>query len=183
MAADECASRIINKFCSYVDGISSLDMNDRPLLLKHLCVDDGKLKWFGSLEELKSFFECSVGLVGKWSSPGGDAKKFVCVERNANPQFGVTWYFKKQFSLIFRGDTEIKEIVRDELLRIASKKVGVENMSEQVTEKRPPPNDDKTISQGIDLTYRPVVALTQHNEVEKELQNINNNELDDPLFA
>ena len=89
MAADKRASRIINKFRSYVDGISSLDINDRPLLLKRLCVNDGKLKWFGSLEELKSFFECSVGLVGKWSSPGGDAKKFVCVEPNTNPNLAL----------------------------------------------------------------------------------------------
>ena len=54
-------------------------INDRPILLKHLCVDDGKLKWFGSLEELKSFHECSVGLVGEWTSPGGDAKNDALV--------------------------------------------------------------------------------------------------------
>ena len=139
-------------------------------------MDDGKLKWFGSLEELKWFHECSVGLVGKWTSLGGDAKKFICVEPNPDPQFDVTWYFKKHYSFIFRGDTEIKEIVRGELLRIASKKLGIENIFVLVTDERPPLNDGKTVSECIDLTNKPLAKLTQHYEVETELQNTNNNE-------
>ena len=83
--------------------------------------------------------------------------------------------------MIFRGDTEIKEIVRDKLLRIARNKLGIENMFVQVTDERPPLNDGKTISQCIDLTNKPLATLTQHNEVETKLQNNNNNELHVPL--
>ena len=179
MADDEGLSQIVDKFRSYVDGVSSLDIKDRPIILKYLCIDDGKLKWFGNLEDLKSFLESLVGLSGKWSSPGGDAKKFVCVERECHLQFAVTWYSKKQCSLVFQGDTMITEVVRSELLKIASKKPDVKNMFVQVADERLtlncPTNDDKIISkeQCIDLTNKSLIALTDHSEVETELQSIN----------
>ena len=43
MASDEVLCRIVNKFCSRVDGVSSLHINDRPLQLQHLCIENGKL--------------------------------------------------------------------------------------------------------------------------------------------
>ena len=43
-------------------------------LAKYLVADEGKLKWLGSLEDLKSFTKLSLCLDGKWSSPGGYAK-------------------------------------------------------------------------------------------------------------
>ena len=62
MANDKALCRIVNKFRSHVNSVSSLDIKDHPLILKHLCIDDGKLKWFGKLEGLKSFLESLVGL-------------------------------------------------------------------------------------------------------------------------
>ena len=66
--------------------------------------------------------------------------------------------------------------MRGELLRIASKKLGIENIFVLVTDERPPLNDGKTVSECIDLTNKPLAKLTQHYEVETELQNTNNNE-------
>ena len=57
------AELLINVFRSYMDGVSSLDIIDRLLILKHLCIDNGKLKWFENLEDLN--FGCSVGLSEK----------------------------------------------------------------------------------------------------------------------
>ena len=61
-----------------MDGVSLLNINDRPIPLKHLCIDGGKLKWFGNFKDLK--LECSAGLCGRWTSPGGNTKKFVYVK-------------------------------------------------------------------------------------------------------
>ena len=94
-------------------------------------------------------------------------------------QFSITWYSKMQCSLVFQGDTEMAEVVRSELSRIASKKSDVKNMFVQVADEwlslNCPTNDDETIPQKqcIDLTNKSVILLTDHNEAETELQNSN----------
>ena len=40
-----------------------------------------------------------VGPCGKWSSPGGNVRKFSCV----SPDLSVTWYFGKQKTWLFQG--------------------------------------------------------------------------------
>ena len=110
-------------------------------------------------------------------------KSFYVLSLNLITNLGVIWYSKNQCSLVFQGDTKIIDVVRSELSRIASKKSDLKNKFVQVADERPSlnclANDDKTIlqEQCIDLTNNSLVALTDHNEVETELQN-NNDDLD-----
>ena len=64
-----------------MDGVSSLDIKDGPLIFKHLCIDDGKLKWFGNFKDLKSFLGSLVGLSGNGHRQEATLK-FVYVELN-----------------------------------------------------------------------------------------------------
>ena len=41
----------------------------------------------------------SIGLRGKWSSPGGNSKRF----KSSNLDLVMTWYFKKQQTLLIQG--------------------------------------------------------------------------------
>ena len=93
---------VIEKIDKFVESVLSSVIKD-CLLLSYLSYEDGKLKWNGSLEELKTFIEDSISLHGKWSSPGGNAKKFTCETNDSDQQFSVTWYCKKQCSLVFQG--------------------------------------------------------------------------------
>ncbi len=83
------------KIDKFVESFLSPSNNDH-LLFKHLKSEDGKLKLYGSLDELKSFIEDNIGLQGDWSSPGDSAKKFVCKANAPDVQFSITWYSKKQ---------------------------------------------------------------------------------------
>ena len=110
--ADVALYKICVKIETYVGNVLSSTKKD--CLSNHLAVDDGKLKWHGSLEELKKIFEQSIGLRGKWSSPGGSAKKFDLCE--TEQQLSITWYSKKQCSLVLQGDSQATELVRSKLM-------------------------------------------------------------------
>jgi hypothetical protein len=61
---------------------------------------DGKrLKWNNNFDELQKFLKNIVGLNGKWTSPGGNSKKF----KSSNSDLTVTWYYGKQKTLLFQG--------------------------------------------------------------------------------
>ena len=64
-----------------------------------LTYDGKRLKWNKTLEDLKHFFVNVVGLNGKWTSPGGKAKKLS----NCRSNITVTWYYGKQRTLLFQG--------------------------------------------------------------------------------
>ena len=57
-------------------------------------------QWTNDLERLKHFIEEIVDIKGKWSSPVDGSMRFKsqCV------LFQVTWYFKKQSTLLFQGE-------------------------------------------------------------------------------
>ena len=81
--------------------------------MEHLVADEKKLKWLGSFEDLKLFIEFSLCLDGKWSSPGGFAKKFTL--KSVEPdqqQFAFVWYRRKQNTIVFQGDVMSIESAR-----------------------------------------------------------------------
>ena len=86
--------------CSYFC-IKSLNLD---ALLAHrdeldLSYDGKRLKWNGSFEDLKYFFEIVVGLNGKWSSPGGNSKKLS----NCKCNITITWYYWYYFPIPGKG--------------------------------------------------------------------------------
>lgn len=87
--------------------------------LRNIGYDNGKLKWHGTFEHLKVLLEESIGLHGKWSTPGGQAKKFSCEcdYTVPDPQLTVTWYQGKQQTLVFNGN--MAEEVKDKFIQIA----------------------------------------------------------------
>lgn len=54
--------------------------------------DGRRLKWVSGLDSLKKIIHESLGLQGKWSSPGGGSKKFT----STNANLSITWYYGKQ---------------------------------------------------------------------------------------
>ena len=69
----------------------------------NLTYDRKRIKWSGSLDMLQSFVECGLKLHGNWSSPGGNAKKFTCL----NSDLTITWYARKQNTLVLHGDASL----------------------------------------------------------------------------
>ena len=59
--------------------------------------EDGKLKWFGSFEELKDLVSNSIMLTGKWSAPSRDCKLFKA------ENVEIRWYSKTK-TLTNKGD-------------------------------------------------------------------------------
>lgn len=94
------------------------ESNIRILILKDcsylnsLYYEYGRLKWTKNLESLKKFFDDGLGLQGKWTSPGGDSKKFKC----HNLDVIVIWYHKKQQTLTFHGKNG--DCLRSELINL-----------------------------------------------------------------
>ena len=68
-----------------------------------------QFRWANDFESLMNFIQ-TIGINGKWSSPGGKSKKFV----SSDLDLIVTWYYGKQGSLLFRG--EHADIVRKFLI-------------------------------------------------------------------
>ena len=64
------------------------------------------------------FLDGSLKLDGKWTSSGGIAKKFTCNVPDNN--FGITWYFKKQGSLVLQGDPEVSQSVEAMLISLVN---------------------------------------------------------------
>ena len=60
--------------------------------LSNMSYDGVRLKWLDDLENIKRIV-CQVwGLEGKWSSPGGQTKKFT----STNADLVLTWYKGKR---------------------------------------------------------------------------------------
>jgi hypothetical protein len=72
---------------------------DAAVWAKLIQYNKKRLKWVGNLNSLKKFISDSIGLEGKWQSPGGYAKHFIC----GNMGLVFTWYANKQNLLIFSG--------------------------------------------------------------------------------
>ena len=64
--------------------------------LTNLEFDGKKLKW---LNDLAEFFQDSLAIKGKWTSPSGSAKRF----KEQNSLLTVNWYYKKQGTILLQG--------------------------------------------------------------------------------
>ena len=61
--------------------------------------DGERIRWSADHESLKKCIEYAFAQRGKWSSPGGNSKKFD----SFNFDLSCTWYPGKLSSLLFRG--------------------------------------------------------------------------------
>ena len=66
---------------------------------QYLQLNGERLIWASDLESFKNFVENCLQQQGKWSSPGGNNKQF----KSCNDKLVITWYFKKQLTLVFQG--------------------------------------------------------------------------------
>jgi hypothetical protein len=103
--------------------------------VEYLVADEGKLKWLGSLDDLKLFIEYSLRIDGRWSSPGGNAKKFTLKSVEPDQQFGFVWYCRKKNTIVFQGDPESVESAKSKLISIANKHVNEETTPIAVSEQ------------------------------------------------
>ena len=117
-AAEAGLVNIVQIFKRFVDLHSTSKNEEFCQLSGNLRVSDGELKWTGSFDELKLFLDGSLKLDGKWTSSGGIAKKFTCNVPDNN--FGITWYFKKQGSLVLQGDPEVSQSVEAMLISLVN---------------------------------------------------------------
>ena len=105
-------------------------------LAKYLVADEGKLKWLGSLADLKLFTELLLCLDGKWSSPGGYAKKFTLKSFESEQQrFGFVWYRRKQNTIVFYGDIAAAESAKLILLSMAGNRLKKASVSTAMGEQ------------------------------------------------
>ncbi|CAB4011671.1 Hypothetical predicted protein, partial [Paramuricea clavata] len=133
--AENAVSQALKKIEIFVEGFLSSPNGDSYGLVEYLVADEGKLKWLGSLEDLKLFIESSLRIDGRWSSPGGNAKKFTLKSVEPDQQFGFVWYCRKQNTIVFQGDPESVEAAKSKLISIANKHVNKETTSIAVSEQ------------------------------------------------
>ena len=67
----------------------------------YITYDGKRLKWTASYELLKIFVNQTIELKGKWTSPGGSSKKFICNGSDTT----LTWYPGKQNTLTLHGES------------------------------------------------------------------------------
>ncbi|CAB3994355.1 RNA-directed DNA polymerase from mobile element jockey-like [Paramuricea clavata] len=127
--AENAVRQALKKIEIFVEGFLSSPNGDSYGLVEYLVADEGKLKWLGSLEDLKLFIESSLRIDGRWSSPGGNAKKFTLKSVEPDQQFGFVWYCRKQNTIVFQGDPERVEAAKSKLISIANKHVNKETTS------------------------------------------------------
>ena len=104
---------------------------DSRLLLSNICMVESRFKWTSDFNELKRFVREFIGLVGRWSTPGGGSKQFRCPTKDVS----LTWYHKKQ-TLLFQGKNG--ELLKSILVRMigeATSPTANDNLLENTKEK------------------------------------------------
>lgn len=81
----------------------------------NLIYDRKRIKWTNNFELLKEFMERNVKEPGKWTSPGGNSRRFTSL----NSDLCLTWYFDKQKTLLFQGKSG--ESLREILVNLCEK--------------------------------------------------------------
>lgn len=94
MSLNECID-----YCSNILKSLKFQPDKHVKDLVNMTYDGKRLKWVNDFESLKKVIHDSFGLRGKWSSPGGGSKRF----KSTNADVTITWYFKKQNTLLFQG--------------------------------------------------------------------------------
>ena len=135
----------------------------------NLTYDGKRLKWVASYELLKKFVEETIALKGKWISPGGHARKFVC----SGIDLSLTWYFGKYNSLILHG--ELSSDLSDALIKVCQQtatfktntrcddKLTTSPLAGELSPTAPNTNDDSyylsAISMDNEATIKPEVLF------------------------
>ena len=76
-----------------------------------------RLIWTSDLESLKKFVESCLQQQGKWTSPGGNTKQF----KSYNNKLVITWYNKKQHTLVFQGQDG--PVLKEKLVKLVQNKL------------------------------------------------------------
>lgn len=98
--------------CATLDSKRVLDLkliSSDPNIGLYLCYDGKRIKWLNDLHSLKDFVKNVVKSSGKWSSPGGQSRKFT----SSTFDITMTWYYGKQKTLLFQGKdgNELRETI------------------------------------------------------------------------
>ena len=98
--------------CATLDSKRVLDLkliSSDPNIGLYLCYDEKQIKWVNDLNSLKDFVKNVVKSSGKWSSPGGQSRKFT----SSTFDIIMTWYYAKQKTLLFQGKdgNELRETI------------------------------------------------------------------------
>ena len=138
--------------CGHMSNVSSEFRNnchDNSVLLtfftKNVCeelvdmVYNGKrLEWTNDFASLKKIITESIGLKGKWSSPGGSSKKFTSL----NAELSLTWYQGKKNTLVKTVKTanlfgiDVYSFVRQETVCQVRSHVTAKKMNERANPLR-----------------------------------------------
>ena len=78
------------------------EIQEHPTCI-NLSYDGTRIRWSGSFDMLKEFVESAIKLRGKWSSPGGNSKKFTFYSSDIT----ITWYAKKQNTHFLHGNSSL----------------------------------------------------------------------------
>ena len=119
--------------------------------LQYLELKGERLTWTSDLESLKKFVESCLQQQGKWSSPGGNTKQF----KSCNNKLVITWYNKKQLTLVFQGQDG--PVLKEKLVKLVQDK-------------------PETITHSPDRS-------TSHDEIKQTTDAGVNSVLEDSLFA
>ena len=95
----------------------NLDDDLKQIIVTNIIHDGQRFKWISNWEKLKDFVKYSLELNGKWTSPGGYSRKFIC----SNLDLTITWYPGKQNSLILHG--KLSNDLSNILLTACQKKI------------------------------------------------------------
>lgn len=69
----------------------------------HLTYDRKKIQWTSNYELLQEFVDKNIKKPGKWTSPGGNSRRFTSLITD----MCLTWYYSKQNTLLFQGKTGV----------------------------------------------------------------------------
>lgn len=94
-SSDDCLDSALNKL-----DLHSFQLEEYCPMSTSLIYEKSRLKWLSDFDSLKKFMKESIGLRGKWSTPGGSSKQF----KGNNVELVLTWYHKKQKTLLFQGN-------------------------------------------------------------------------------
>ncbi|CAB4019013.1 Hypothetical predicted protein [Paramuricea clavata] len=115
---ESAVSQVLKKIEIFVEGYLSSPNRDSYRMVEYLVADEGKLKWLGSLEDLKLFMKSSLRI---------DVELYQ--------QFGFVWYCRKQNTIVFQGDPESVESAKSKIISIANKHVNKETISIAVSQQ------------------------------------------------
>ena len=133
---------------------------------QYLQLNGERLIWTSDLESLKSFVENCLQQQEKWSSPGANKKQF----KSCNDKLVITWYFKKQLTLVFQGQDgpflkeKLFKLVQDkpEMITDSPNRSTSHNESQQTTDNGADSGSENSLFAELkDINYNLTVLRKQ----------------------